>query len=70
MALKDTSVAYLLYVLSFFGIAGLHRFYTGNYITGIIWLFTCGLFFIGTIFDLFYTPTLVEAANQRIKRGD
>jgi len=62
--MKDKGVAYLLWL--FLGFLGIHRFYTGNIISGIIWFFTGGLFGIGWFFDLFLTSGLVDAANGRM----
>lgn len=66
--MKLVGVGYLLWFLSFFGFAGVHRFYAGKWITGLIWLFTFGLFFIGTIVDLFMIPGMIgrDNANRRL----
>lgn len=61
--MKSTGVAYLLCILGFFGFAGLHRFYLGRWVTGLIWLFTGGLLLIGTIVDLFLIPGMVRRAD-------
>lgn len=61
--MKSTGVAYLLCILGFFGFAGLHRFYAGRWVTGLIWLFTAGLLLIGTIVDLFLIPGMVRRAD-------
>ena len=37
----------------FFGLFGVHKFYEGNVKMGIIYIFTCGLFGIGWIIDVF-----------------
>lgn len=37
----------------FFGYWGVHRLYTGRYVSALIWFFTGGLFGFGWIFDVF-----------------
>lgn len=44
--------ASLLIVPGIFGLCGLHRFYVGKIGTGILWLFTWGLFGIGQLIDV------------------
>ena len=56
-------IAYLLWILSGFGAIGLHRFYLGRIGSGLLYLFTGGLFMIGGIADFFYIPTMVREAN-------
>jgi len=63
---KDTMLAYILWIPSFFGVAGLHRLYLGKWGTAILWFFTGGLFLIGTIIDFFLMRGLVESANRRV----
>lgn len=47
---KKKWVAFILCL--FLGFLGAHRFYVGKIGTGILYLFTGGMFFIGTIVDL------------------
>jgi len=47
---KSRVVALLLCI--FFGLWGVHRFYAGKVGTGILYIFTGGLFLVGWIFDL------------------
>lgn len=46
----DYSVAWVLLV--FLGFFGIHRFYMGKIITGVLYLLTGGLFGIGYIYDI------------------
>jgi TM2 domain-containing membrane protein YozV len=57
--------AYILYFLSGFGMLGLHRFYLGKIGTGVLWLCTGGMGFLGSIYDFFTLPAQVREANLR-----
>ena len=46
----DYTVAWIL--LTFLGIFGIHRFYMGKWITGIVYLLTGGLLGLGLLYDL------------------
>lgn len=61
-------IAYLLWFLGGFGTLGLHRFYLRKPGTGILWLLSAGVFWIGALVDLFLIPRLVNEANL-IARG-
>ncbi len=56
----DYNIAWLL--LTFLGLFGVHRMYMGKWLTGIIYLFSLGLFGVGYIFDLW---TLNDQINER-----
>src|SRR5690554_6579327 len=65
----DTHSLLLGYLLWIFGFTGAHRFYYGKPITGTIWFFTLGLFFIGWIIDLFLIPSMDRNADFRFSQG-
>lgn len=56
-------VAWIL--LTFLGIFGVHRFYMGKWVTGIVWLLTGGLFLIGWLYDLWTLNEQVSEINSR-----
>ena len=58
------------YVVWIFGFLGAHRFYYGRQISGTIYLFTFGLFFIGWIVDLFLIPGMNQDADIRYNEGE
>lgn len=49
---KSKYKALFLCCLGFIGIAGLHKFYTGKKLSGVLYLLTFGYLFVGTIMDL------------------
>jgi TM2 domain-containing membrane protein YozV len=59
-------VGYLCWLI---GIFGAHRFYYGKRLTGTLWFFTFGLFFIGWIIDLFLIPSMDRQADNRYAEG-
>jgi TM2 domain-containing membrane protein YozV len=59
-------MAYLLWLLCLIGFCGIHRFYLGKPLTGLLWLFTGGLLFIGQFIDLLLIPGMVQQANRKL----
>lgn len=59
-------VGYLLWILGFLGA---HRFYYGKQLSGTLYFFTLGLFFIGWIVDLFLIPGMNREADIRYHEG-
>ena len=67
--MKDKSIAYMLWAACFLGVCGLQRLYSGKIGTGLLYLFTFGLFGIGQFVDLFLIPGMIEDANNRLLVG-
>jgi TM2 domain-containing membrane protein YozV len=51
-------------LLTFLGIFGIHRFYMGKWVTGIVYLLTGGLFLVGVLYDLWTLNTQVSELNR------
>lgn len=59
----DFTVAWIL--LTFLGVFGIHRFYLGKWITGILWLCTGGFFLLGWLYDLWTLNGQVSEYNRQ-----
>ncbi|GHD17848.1 hypothetical protein GCM10007052_24830 [Halioglobus japonicus] len=66
---EGTHSVFMGYLLWIFGFIGAHRFYYGRQISGVIWFFTLGLFFIGWIIDLLLIPGMSRDADRRFVPG-
>ena len=54
---KNKWVAFFLCL--FFGVLGIHKFYEGRVLLGLLYIFTVGLFGVGVVIDLvvlFFKP--------------
>ena len=57
------NVAWIL--LTFLGLLGVHRFYLGKWLTGLLYLFTGGLFLVGVLYDFWTLNTQVSEQNRK-----
>ena len=57
----DYSIAWLL--LTFLGVLGIHRFYMGKILTGLLYLISGGLFFLGILYDFLTLNGQVSELN-------
>ena len=59
----DYNVTWLL--LTFLGIFGIHRFYMGKVLSGILYLFTGGVFLVGVVYDYWTLNEQVSDINRQ-----
>lgn len=59
----DYTLAWVL--LTFLGLFGIHRFYMGKWVTGILYLLTGGLFGLGYLYDLWTLNDQLTIINSR-----
>ena len=58
--MNKVGTAYALWLGGLVGVAGLHRLYNGKIWTGLLWLFSGGLFGVGQLIDLVLIPRMVN----------
>lgn len=58
----DYNLAWIL--LTFLGVFGVHRFYMGKIITGLIYLLTLGLFGLGVLYDFLTLNGQISEKNR------
>jgi TM2 domain-containing membrane protein YozV len=58
----DYTVAWLL--LTFLGLFGIHRFYLGKWLSGLLYLLSGGLFGVGYLYDYWTLNGQVSALNR------
>lgn len=63
---RDTTLILITTIVGFFGFAGIQRFLTDQIGMGILYFFTGGLCFIGTIVDLVNHKSLALEYNQKV----
>lgn len=52
-------------LLTFVGIFGIHRFYMGKWLTGILYLLTGGLFLLGVLYDYWTLNEQIDDCNRK-----
>ncbi|MGM0983595.1 MAG: NINE protein [Pseudomonadota bacterium] len=57
------TLAWLL--LTFLGVFGIHRFYLGKWLTGILYLLTFGLFGLGVLYDFWTLNDQISLRHAR-----
>ena len=59
----DYNISWAL--LTFLGIFGIHRFYLGKWISGLIYFFTGGIFLLGYLYDYWTLNEQVSDINRQ-----
>lgn len=63
---KDYDAAWLLLV--FLGVFGIHRFYMGKWVSGLVYLLSGGVFLIGIIYDFWTLNAQISEINHALSR--
>ena len=62
----DYDISWLL--LTFLGLFGIHRFYRGAWLTGLLYLCTGGVFLLGIMWDFWFLNEQCSARNMELAR--
>ncbi len=65
--MNSIKYSYLFWGACILGLNGCHRLYNGKILTGLLWLFTGGLFGVGQFIDLLLIPSMVEEHNAKVR---
>ena len=60
----EPGVAYILWAFCFLGFCGIHRFYSGKVVSGLLYLFTFGFLGFGQLLDLLLIPGMTRERNM------
>ncbi len=63
---RDPVLLLVLSLIGLFGVAGIHRFFIGHIGMGILYFFTLGLCFIGTIVDMINYKNFAFEYNRKV----
>ena len=64
---NKVGTAYILWLGCLLQVHGLHRLYNGKILTGLLWMFSFGLFGFGQIIDLLLIPNMVDEHNSKLR---
>jgi hypothetical protein len=65
--INNVGTAYVLWLGCLLQLHGLHRLYNGKIFTGLLWMFSFGLFGIGQLVDLLLIPNMVQEHNDKVR---
>lgn len=65
--MNKVGTAYLLWLGCLLQVHGLHRLYNGKILTGLLWMFSFGLFGFGQLIDLLLIPNMVDEHNTKLR---
>ncbi|WP_432810521.1 NINE protein [Pantanalinema sp. GBBB05] len=65
--MNNVGTAYVLWLGCLLQLHGLQRLYNGKIATGLLWMFTFGLFGFGQLLDLVLIPGMVDEHNLKLR---